>query len=89
MSMPVGPMFDSEIDKMSVYSTPTKIKKESVEMPDGSIYHGEWSIDGRVEGYGVQTWPDNAKYEGEFLNGEKHGFGVKTTSNGQSYSGFW
>jgi hypothetical protein len=53
MSMPVGSLYDQDIDKLAVYSSPSRVKKDPVEMPDGSIYHGEWSIDGRVEGTGV------------------------------------
>jgi hypothetical protein len=89
MALPVGSMYDSEVDKTAVYSSPARVKKGPIDMPDGSVYEGEWTVDGRVEGLGVQTWPDGATYDGEFLSGEKHGFGVKTTSNGQSYCGFW
>jgi hypothetical protein len=31
--------------------------------PGGATYTGEWVGDNR-EGYGIQLWPDGAKYEG-------------------------
>jgi len=89
LNLPIASMYEPDPDKNVVFCSPSRIKKEPVELGDGSVYHGEWSVDGRIEGYGTQSWPDGAKYTGEFLNGEKHGYGTKTTSNGQSYSGFW
>lgn len=32
---------------------------------DGAKYIGDWKED-RQHGYGVETWPDNAKYEGNY-----------------------
>lgn len=37
----------------------------------------------RQEGVGVQEWPDGSKYEGEFVNGFKHGTGRYTWKNGE------
>ena len=34
-------------------------------------------------------WPDNSKYEGEFVNGKLEGKGTKTWSNGNRYEGMW
>eukprot|EP00359_Climacostomum_virens_P005733 CAMPEP_0204918328 /NCGR_PEP_ID=MMETSP1397-20131031/16082_1 /ASSEMBLY_ACC=CAM_ASM_000891 /TAXON_ID=49980 /ORGANISM="Climacostomum Climacostomum virens, Strain Stock W-24" /LENGTH=310 /DNA_ID=CAMNT_0052091585 /DNA_START=328 /DNA_END=1260 /DNA_ORIENTATION=- len=89
LNLPVASIIEQEPEKSAVFCSPARIRRDPVELPDGSVYHGEWSADGRIEGYGEQVWPDGAKYVGEFLNGEKHGYGTKTTSNGQSYSGFW
>jgi len=82
-------LFELENEKATVFFSPGRTKKEAIELPDGSVYIGEWSADGRLEGNGMQQWPDGSRYLGEFMNGEKHGFGVKTTANGQSYCGFW
>ena len=38
-------------------------KREPVKFKNGVIYHGEWLGNVRC-GYGVQVWPDGAKYEG-------------------------
>lgn len=35
------------------------------------------------------VWPDNTKYEGEFVNGKMEGKGVKTWPNGNRYEGMW
>lgn len=40
-------------------------------------------------GYGVMLWPDNTRYEGEFLNGKMEGKGIKTWPNGNRYEGMW
>lgn len=37
----------------------------------------------RREGVGVQEWPDGSRYEGEFVNGYKHGTGRYTWKNGE------
>ncbi|CAG9330892.1 unnamed protein product [Blepharisma stoltei] len=89
LSSPITSIHEQDNEKPIIYSSTTKVKKDAVELPDGSVYTGEWTLDGRIEGKGVQTWQDGARYSGEFLNGEKHGYGNKTTSNGQSYYGFW
>lgn len=89
MNLPISSIYEEEMDKSLTVFCPSRLNKSAIELPDGSIYTGQWSSDGRIEGLGVQVWQDGAKYSGEFLNGEKHGYGTKTTSNGQSYSGFW
>lgn len=35
------------------------------------------------EGIGVQEWPDGSKYEGESINGLKHGKGRYSWTNGE------
>ena len=37
--------------------------------------------------YGVATWPNGSKYEGEFANGQPHGQGSVWLSNGNTYVG--
>ncbi|XP_072244878.1 ankyrin repeat and MYND domain-containing protein 1 [Leuresthes tenuis] len=41
----------------------------------------------RREGLGVQEWPDGSKYDGEFVNGLKHGKGRYSWKNGEYYEG--
>ncbi len=38
-------------------------------------------------GKGIFTYPDGAKYEGEFVNNEKKGLGMFTWPNGAKYEG--
>ena len=38
---------------------------------DGTYYYvGDW-LDNKMEGNGIFTWPDNRKYQGEYVNDEK------------------
>ncbi|XP_028259760.1 ankyrin repeat and MYND domain-containing protein 1 [Parambassis ranga] len=41
----------------------------------------------RREGLGVQEWSDGSRYEGEFVNGFKHGKGRYSWSSGEVYEG--
>ena len=57
-------------------------------MPDGSTYEG--TVDPLTQlkhGYGAQTWPDNAKYVGEYCNGYAEGKGTFYHSNGDLFEG--
>lgn len=42
-----------------------------------------------IEGFGVFTWPDGNRYEGEYLNGLKHGKGIFFFANGKIFKGRW
>ena len=42
-----------------------------------------------LHGYGVYTWPDGRKYEGEYQNDQKHGKGIYTWPDGKKYDGGW
>ena len=39
---------------------------------NGMVYDGEWKNDLR-HGFGVLTWPDGRKYEGDYKEGLKDG----------------
>ncbi|KAM4549411.1 ankyrin repeat and MYND domain-containing protein 1 isoform 2-T2 [Odontesthes bonariensis] len=41
----------------------------------------------RRQRLGVQEWPDGSKYDGEFVNGLKHGKGRYSWKNGEYYEG--
>jgi hypothetical protein len=70
-------------------------------MPDGAVYEGELK-DGIANGYGKYFYPkpdgleglwtepseDRLVYEGNFLNGKKHGFG-KLSNKDYNYEGNW
>ena len=36
------------------------------------MYSGAWN-EGKKNGYGIQTWTDGDKYEGQFKNNLMHG----------------
>jgi hypothetical protein len=43
-----------------------------------------------AEGYGVLQYPDGTRYEGEFVSGKKHGYGVKYyPMSNVKIEGFW
>ena len=42
-----------------------------------------------MEGFGVFTWPDGRKYEGEYMNDKKEGTGVFSWPDGRKYNGLW
>ncbi|XP_031138193.1 ankyrin repeat and MYND domain-containing protein 1 isoform X2 [Sander lucioperca] len=50
-------------------------------------HRGPQSGEERRQGLGVQEWPDGSRYEGEFVNGFKHGRGRYTWKNGEFYEG--
>ncbi|XP_037324502.2 ankyrin repeat and MYND domain-containing protein 1 [Pungitius pungitius] len=50
---------------------------------------GTESGDERPQRLGVQQWPDGSRYEGEFVNGLKHGKGRYTWKSGEFYDGFF
>ena len=40
-------------------------------------------------GYGIYTWANGAKYEGEWKDAKLHGFGTYTFSDGRVLKGIW
>ena len=42
-----------------------------------------------MHGEGVFLWPDNRRYEGNYVNEKKEGFGIFYWPNGKVYKGFW
>lgn len=41
------------------------------------------------DGYGIQSWPDGAKYEGDWLNNKAHGKGKFYHVDGDVFEGEW
>ena len=46
-------------------------------------------IDNKMEGYGVFSWPDGRKYEGEYIDDKKEGNGIFYWPDGRKYEGQW
>ena len=42
-----------------------------------------------MHGYGVKTYADGDKYDGEWEYDRKHGHGVYTKADGSKYDGGW
>lgn len=51
------------------------------------MYQGDW-VDGKMYGTGCFTWSNGKRYEGEYVNNKKHGFG-KFFNHSKTYEGFW
>jgi len=45
---------------------------------------GSWRDD-KQHGFGLETWPDGAVYEGEYHEGKKNGRGKLTFADGSVY----
>ena len=43
----------------------------------------------QMHGQGTYTYPDGAKYVGEFIKHQRHGQGTYTFANGEKYVGAW
>ena len=51
------------------------------------MYLGDWENDKKY-GEGKETYPNQDSYQGQFLNGKPHGFGV-FTSQEETFQGEW
>lgn len=65
-----------------------------IHYPDGRVYQGKVKVDNfqPEAGSGVLTYPDGGKYNGAFVNGEKHCYDTKgffTDKYGTEFRGFW
>eukprot|EP00344_Euplotes_crassus_P005171 CAMPEP_0197001672 /NCGR_PEP_ID=MMETSP1380-20130617/6320_1 /TAXON_ID=5936 /ORGANISM="Euplotes crassus, Strain CT5" /LENGTH=268 /DNA_ID=CAMNT_0042419433 /DNA_START=51 /DNA_END=853 /DNA_ORIENTATION=- len=65
------------------------ISREPLEMPDGSIYEGQWSQDNKRHGRGKCIWKNGAVYEGNWENNFPEGHGRIIHEDGDMYEGFW
>ena len=51
------------------------------------MYEGMWK-NGKMEGEGIFTWSNGKRYEGNYVNNQKNGFG-KFINPPKIYEGFW
>ncbi|KAH0876125.1 hypothetical protein HID58_073487 [Brassica napus] len=51
-------------------------------------YEGDW-VNGRHDGYGIESWSKGSKFKGQYKQGLRHGYGVYWFYTGDSYSGEW
>lgn len=56
----------SLIGEEKVAEPDKKEKRPPYQFKSGAVYEGEWKGNLR-DGFGTQTWPDGAKYEGYFF----------------------
>ena len=71
-------------------------ERSEVALPNGAVYKGrlgalrlgQWKGEQR-HGFGIQIWPDGAKYEGQWRNNKAHGKGRFYHVEGDVYDGDW
>ncbi|CBN79012.1 Hypothetical leucine rich repeat and MORN motif protein [Ectocarpus siliculosus] len=68
--------------------TPPGGKLSTIAYGNGIRYHGEMK-QGKPNGMGTKTWPDESEYVGEFNFGKEHGEGTKRFPDGSEHSGKW
>ncbi|CAH2069052.1 unnamed protein product [Thlaspi arvense] len=51
-------------------------------------YEGDW-VDGKYDGYGVETWARGSRFRGQYRQGLRHGYGVYRFYTGDMFSGEW
>jgi len=44
-------------------------------------------LDDKQHGHGTESWPDGARYEGNYEDGKKEGMGKLTFADGSFYQG--
>ena len=69
-------------------SVPVHLKPQ-VKFDDGSIYLGEWNNNDNRHGIGIQTFPDESKYSGQWKNDKPNGMGNLKQKDGSYYEGQW
>ena len=86
------PQYENNLHSHSE-SIPHVEKINTSTYPNGSKYTGFLNLGDMIgnsrEGYGVQEWPDGAKYEGLWKNNKANGHGKFIHSNGDVYEGNW
>ena len=55
--------------------------------PEGDVYEGDWSKEGKKHGIGRITFNDGSMYEGRFMNGFFSGYGTLRLADGTVYTG--
>ena len=77
--------FESEVDLKKKLSKEPNLKFISEYVyPNGSIYRGQMKGENR-HGYGIQLWPDGAKYEGHWNDNKAEGKGTFWHAEGDVY----
>lgn len=51
-------------------------------------FEGDW-IDGKYDGFGVETWARGSRYRGQYRKGLRHGIGIYRFFGGDVYTGEW
>ena len=57
--------------------------------PEGDVYEGDWSKEGKKHGIGRISFTDESMYEGRFMNGFFSGYGTLRLADGTVYAGIY
>lgn len=71
------------------YNSVKRERKEMITLDNGAEYEGEWDMEGRKDGKGVQIWVDGSLYEGYWKNDKANGRGRLIHADGDVYNGDW
>ena len=67
----------------------SRVKREMIVLENGAEYEGEWDLEGRKDGRGVQIWVDGSLYEGYWHADKANGRGRLIHADGDVYQGEW
>ena len=82
----LGPLKYNEKEYKDKYKN--VFKKPPIKFQDeGSIYKGEWNIQGKKHGYGILITKEGSKYEGFWKNDQLDGIGRFIEKRGNYYDG--
>ena len=60
---------------------------QTYKYPEGDIYEGDWSKEGKKHGIGKISFTDGTVYEGRFVNGFFAGYGSLRLPDNTVYAG--
>ena len=60
-----------------------------IKFNNGSMYIGTLDDNGRLSGKGKFFWSNGGRYEGEYKDGVRCGYGINYYSDGKRYEGEW
>ena len=79
---------DSNISLFSSFSISQQEQMtQTYRYPEGDVYEGDWSKEGKKHGIGKITFYDGSMYEGRFMNGFFSGYGTLRLADGTVYTG--
>merc|ERR1719215_342664 len=82
-------MVAKSIEAAAWSQAPQKAGVKEIARHDGAVYRGEVDASGQACGCGVQRWPNNVIYEGEWKDNVMCGFGRLSSPDKSEYSGNW
>jgi hypothetical protein len=75
--------------KILDYNSVKRERKEMITLDNGDEYEGEWDMEGRKDGKGVQIFVDGSLHEGYWKNDKANGKGRLIHAFGDVYEGNW